>query len=345
MERKYLLPPNGPIFQVRDHVGWAARGLLKEKYGHYTGSQLSDHIEEVYDDLEKLGYKILIWAEESETLYLRGAANHLNSEQRRKITDLVPIIAAEGTHSSIQLEDDEGLHEYLWKFDPKHPTKPIMESFQRYFSENKVRDYLRTNEYIIHGVDNLKTLQSILQTGLRPRTQISNADGQGLDSGPYILVYPSKAKRGGHEVDYRVGDYLGASVQGKPKMILFDVGELLDLQPIEVLEQRYEATHNKLNEHVRTKYPTTIGPDQKVDWKAFGDLGGFDDKTFKQIELKNRRASDDYFDALENENYKAKGAPDHLKELQEIVAPYKVPIRQIDFDSKVNDFVFVRYTP
>lgn len=348
MERKYLLPSSGPIFQVRDHVGWAARGILKDKYGHYTSSQLSDHIEEVYDDLEKIGYKILIWASECETLYLRGNSEHLSKSQRDRIADLTTKLASEGTNSSVTLEDDLGHFEKLWEYngnpDGHNIPPPVMESFQRYYSKSKVRDYLRTNQYIVHGVDNLETLKSILASGLRPRTQISNAEGQGIDSGPYILVYPTKAKRRGHEVDYRAGDFLGASVHGKPIVILFDVGELMDLPPIEVLEKGYEASHDKLIEYVRTKYPTAIGPDGKVDWKIFGELEGFSDRAFKLLETKNRRASDDYFAVVDDENYKAKDSADRLKELQEIVTPYKIPIKQIDFDSSVDDYVFVRYT-
>lgn len=228
----------------------------------------------------------------------------------------------------------------------------LIESFQRYFTKNKVRDYLRTNSYIVHGVDDLETLQNILATGLRPRTQISNSEGQGLDSGPYILVYPTKAKKGGHEVDYRVGDYLGATVKGKPVLILFDVGALMDLPPIETLETRFEQAFNQRLEYAKQKYPTSIVLDQrpdsrgeKVDWKILGDLGGYQDQSFKRLDRIVDNASREYFDALDKENYKAKDAADYLKELQAIVAPYKIPIKQMDYDTNTDDFVFVRYTP
>jgi hypothetical protein len=119
IERKYLLPPNGDIFQVRDHVYWAAKGILQKKYGNYSNEHLSEVIEDVYDDLELLGYKILLFSPD-DTLYIRGnnGIHDLSSYQRRKIEDLSIKLGEEGTHVHIQLEDDGGHYETIWT----HPS-------------------------------------------------------------------------------------------------------------------------------------------------------------------------------------------------------------------------------
>jgi hypothetical protein len=115
-ERKYILPPSGDIFQVNDHVGWAARNILKQKYGHLSGKELGDVIENVYDDMEKLGYKIMVWAGSNDTLYLRGdnAIKNLTASQRRRIGDLAIKLADEGIYYNVTLEDDGGHFETLW---------------------------------------------------------------------------------------------------------------------------------------------------------------------------------------------------------------------------------------
>ena len=116
VERKYLLPPHGDIFQVRDHVSWAARGILSKKYGNYSNEHLGEVMEDIYDDLELLGYKILLFAPD-DTLYIRGdnAISELSASQRRKVEDLVIKLGEEGTHVKIQLEDDNGNWEVVWE--------------------------------------------------------------------------------------------------------------------------------------------------------------------------------------------------------------------------------------
>lgn len=116
VERKYILPPTGDIFKVNDHVWWASRGVLKDKYGHLNGSQLSNFVEEIYDGLEKLGYLTLVWAGASDTLYVRGENGiaRLSPTQRKKILKLADELAQEGIYYQVQLEDDGGHYEVLW---------------------------------------------------------------------------------------------------------------------------------------------------------------------------------------------------------------------------------------
>jgi hypothetical protein len=114
-ERKFLLPPSGDIFQVRDHISWAVHGILSHKYKNYSRENIADIIEDIYDELESMGYKILIFAPD-DTLYIRGenGIKSLTSEQRRKIENLILKLGNEGTHSQIQLEDDGGNYELAW---------------------------------------------------------------------------------------------------------------------------------------------------------------------------------------------------------------------------------------
>ena len=119
IERKYLMPPSGDIFQVRDHISWAIHGILSKKYKNYSREHIADVVDDIYDDLEMLGYKIIIFSPD-DVIYIRGeyAIPNLTPLQRRRIEELVLQLSEEGTHYAIQLEDDGGHRETVWM----HPT-------------------------------------------------------------------------------------------------------------------------------------------------------------------------------------------------------------------------------
>jgi len=119
-EERYILDPHGNLFVVDDHVSWAAENVLKNKYGNYDYGELADRIDDVYNDLNKLGYLMLIWMGGTDELYIRGnnSIPKLKSFQLREIEKLAYIIGDEGLAHTIKLVDD-GEHELtLWE----HPS-------------------------------------------------------------------------------------------------------------------------------------------------------------------------------------------------------------------------------
>lgn len=226
--------------------------------------------------------------------------------------------------------------------------KPSFTNFRLFYeaSLSLVRDYIRTNNYRVKGIDNLEDVKNILETGLRPGVHMSNWQGQGIGSGAYLLVYPGH-KFQGTEVTYRPGDFTGASVKRKPLLIVFDVDEIMDRQPIEELERRYIAAHNEMEAYVMSFYPGVMTGKHEsgaaqYDWKKFFDAGGGNDRKFKLIERKVENTSRDYFDALENENYQPKTSVDYFNELKALAAQHHIPVKKMRFDDSVDDFVFTR---
>lgn len=341
----FTAPNEGPEYD--EHNAQFVAGSFTEDPKGNIGSENeflpNAHIKPVYLSIQN-PFEIFGFEELLEVIQDEGSVIKLRSQLIQKGYDGV-VVRDCNTDGFVFRDDWVAFYPqqiksaFTQKFNPESPS--IMESFKSYYGRNKVRDYLRTNHYVAHGVDNLETLRKILETGLRPKTQISNADGQALDSGPYILVYPNKQKIGGELVDYRPGDYLGARVKGQPIQVLFDVDELLDNLPIEQLEARYTKMSDLLNAYVQQHYPTAIS-DGKIDWTKFGELGGFNDRRYKNFDHQQRYAGNEYFAALENEEYRAKDSGDHFNDLVAVTAPYKIPVKKIEFDDEVNDFVFVR---
>lgn len=195
-------------------------------------------------------------------------------------------------------------------------------TFREYFlKENalqgKVRDWIRKNGYVVHATDSMENLQSILASGLRPGTQMSNSEGQGLESGPYVLVYPGKAVTG-RGVDYRPGDLTHTRVKGKPIAIIFDNGHFCDIPSIEELEKRNDIA---MAEYEKTK-----------------ELGG---RAGERAYQKWIRISDEYYNALENPNHSAKCGDDFFKELLVVAQANGIPAYKMDWDDELDTFKFI----
>lgn len=122
-EERYILDPHGNLFVVDDHVSWAAENVLKNKYGNYDNSELADVIDDVYEDLTRMGYLMLIWMGGTDELYIRGNTTIPNIKpfQFREIEKLAHIIGDKGLAYNVKLVDD-GDHELtLWT----HPSITI----------------------------------------------------------------------------------------------------------------------------------------------------------------------------------------------------------------------------
>jgi len=122
-EERYILDPHGNLFVIDDHVSWAAENVLKNKYGNYDNSELADVIDDVYEDLTRMGYLMLIWMGGTDELYIRGNTTIPNIKpfQFREIEKLAHIIGDKGLAYNVKLVDD-GDHELtLWT----HPSITI----------------------------------------------------------------------------------------------------------------------------------------------------------------------------------------------------------------------------
>jgi hypothetical protein len=89
-----------------------------------------------------------------------------------------------------------------------------------------------------HSTTDPESLNSILTTGLRPGTHVSDVSGQGTE-GPITLVYAQKPR--GVEKSYRPGETITSSRLNKPIAILYDTGEFVPRQSTEVVLAQLEA--------------------------------------------------------------------------------------------------------
>jgi len=112
MEVKYILPPSGPIFHVIDHVGWAIKNMFPE----YSGKGHDwEEWEIIYDKLRNKGYHTLVWMPATDELYIRTPIRQLSPSHKRRIGDLADKLAEKGYSYKVELIDDEGDSEILWK--------------------------------------------------------------------------------------------------------------------------------------------------------------------------------------------------------------------------------------
>jgi hypothetical protein len=120
IEIKYILPPNGDIFEVNDHVSWAAHNVLAYKYKNYSREHLAEVIDDIYCELETMGYLMLIWQGGTDELYVRGDNSilRLTQSQFRKIEKLAYKIADKGYSTQVKLIDDGDHEKILWQ----HPS-------------------------------------------------------------------------------------------------------------------------------------------------------------------------------------------------------------------------------
>lgn len=180
--------------------------------------------------------------------------------------------------------------------------------------QGSVKQWLSTNGYVVHATDSIERLVSILQNGLNPGTQMSRSEGQGLESGPYVLVYPGKAVIG-RSVDYRPGDMTHTKTRGKPVAIIFDDGHFCDKPTIKELEAKHER--------LLAAYEAAKGtPKEDRAYRAWINV------------------SDEYFDALENPNYQPACGDDYFKEMVNAVHRFNIPTYKMDYNDELDGFVF-----
>lgn len=117
IEIKYILPPKGDIFEVNDHVSWAAHNILSYKYKNYSREHLAEVIDDIYCELETMGYLMLIWQGGTDELYIRGdnSIPKLTAPQFRKIETLAYKIADRGYSTQVTLIDDGDHEKILWR--------------------------------------------------------------------------------------------------------------------------------------------------------------------------------------------------------------------------------------
>jgi hypothetical protein len=121
-ERKYILPPDGDIFQVQDHIGWAINGVLKSKYKYLADDLLDAAIDQIYEELRSIGYLTLVWMGASDELYVRiDNLGDILPSQMRKINHLVDKLIDEGIYYQVKMTDNYDREQILWT----HPSIDI----------------------------------------------------------------------------------------------------------------------------------------------------------------------------------------------------------------------------